>query len=283
MFTLTVERKDGERLTLTGFHSAYKVKYTGLGAVGANIITSSLGMVDGEKYNGARVPARNIVLTVYINGNVEANRIRLYQYLAPKSWVKLYYANGTREVYAEGYVETNEPNQFSATCSNQISIICPSPYLSAIEAIVQDITNTIDLFEFPFAIEEDGVDFSTLDGSGFVNMHNSGDVSTGAIFRVFAQSPVVGANIYNAITNEYFKITGTLDAGDLVTINTNAGNKRLTITKSTGETVNALHRRAEGSTWLQLAVGDNYIAYTADDGDVAMSVSVEHNDLFVGV
>ena len=283
MFTLTVEREDGKRLTLTGFHSAYKVKYTGLGAVDANIITSSLGMVDGEKYNGARVPARNIVLTVYISGNVEANRIRLYRCLTPKSYVKLYYANGTREVYAEGYVEKNEPNQFSATSSNQISIICPSPYLSAIEAIVQDITNTIDLFEFPFAIEEDGVDFSTLDGSGYVNMHNSGDVSTGAIFRIFAQSPVVGATIYNAITNEFFKIDRTLEAGDMVTINTNKGNKRLTITKSTGETVNALNRWAEGSTWLQLAVGDNYIAYTADSGDAAMSVSVEHNDLFVGV
>lgn len=283
MFTLTVERKDGQRLTLTGFRSAYKVKYTGFGAVNANILTSSHGMINGEKYNGSRVGGRNVVLTVYISGNVEQNRIRLYQYLAPESYVKLYYANGTREVYAEGYVETNVPNEFSATCSNQISIICPSPYLSAIESIVQDISSTIDLFEFPFAIDEDGKEFSTLDGSDYVNMHNSGDVSTGAIFRIFAQSPVVGATIYNAITNEFFKIDGTIEAGDMVTIITIKGNKRLTITKSTGETVNALHRRAEGSTWMQLAVGDNYIAYTADDGGASMSVSVEYNNLFVGV
>lgn len=283
MFTLTAERQDGARLTLTQFDSAYKVKYTGFGPVGADIITSALGMVDGEKYNGSRVGRRNIVLTVYIGGNVEANRIRLYQYFAPKSYVKLYYKNGTREVYAEGYVESNEPNQFEANSFNQISIICPKPFLSAIEAIVQDISNEVDMFEFPFSIEEEGTEFSTLDGGGFANMHNSGDVSTGAIFRVFAQSPVVGATIYNAITNEYFKIAGTLEAGDLATINTNAGNKRLTITKSTGEVVNALHRRAAGSTWLQLSVGDNYIAYTADSGDTAMSVSVEHNDLFVGV
>lgn len=283
MYTITIEREDGKRLTLTGFHSAYKVKYTGLGAVNANIITSARGMVDGDKFTGARVGARNIVLTVYISGNVEANRIRLYQHLTPKSKIKLFYANGTREVYAEGYVESNVPNEFSATCSNQISIICESPYLSAIEAIVQDISNTIDMFEFPFAIEAEGVEFSTLDGSGYANMHNSGDVSTGAIFRIFAQSAVVGANIYNAITNEFFKITGTLEAGDLVTIDTNAGRKRLTITKPSGETFNALHRQAVGSKWLQLAVGDNFIAYAADEGAASMSVSVEHNDLFVGV
>lgn len=283
MYTLTAERQDGARLTLTQSDSAYKVKYTGLGPVGADIITSALGMVDGEKYNGSRVGKRNIVLTVYIGGNIEANRIRLYQYLAPKSYVKLYYRNGSREVYAEGYVEANEPNQFDAPTFNQISIICPRPYLSAIEAIVQDISNTVDMFEFPFAIEETGIELSSLDGSGFANMHNSGDVSTGAIFRVFAQAEVVGPIIYNAITNEYFKVSGTLEAGDLLTINTNAGSKRLTITKSTGEVVNALHRRVIGSTWLQLAVGDNYIAYTADGGEAAMSVSVEHNDLFVGV
>lgn len=283
MYTLTAERQDGARLTLTQSDSAYKVKYTGLGPVGADIITSALGMVDGEKYNGSRVGKRNIVLTVYIGGNIEANRIRLYQFFAPKSYVKLYYRNGSREVYAEGYVESNESNQFDVPAFNQISIICPRPYLSAIEAIVQDISNTVDMFEFPFSIEESGTEFSTLDGSGFANMHNSGDVSTGAIFRVFAQAEVVGPNIYNAITNEYFKLSGSLEAGDLLTINTNAGNKRLTITKSTGEVVNALHRRAPGSTWLQLSVGDNYIAYTADSGEAAMSVSVEHNDLFVGV
>lgn len=283
MFTLTIERQDGERLTLTQSQSAYKVKYTGLGPVGADIITSALGMVDGEKYNGSRVGARNIVLTVYIGGNVEANRIRLYQYLAPKSKVKLYYKNESREVYAEGYVESNLPNQFEAISYNQISIICPRPYLSAIEAIVQDITNTVDMFEFPFAIEEEGIEFSALDGGSYANMHNSGDVSTGAIFRVFAQSEVVGPNIYNAITNKFLKLSGVLEAGDLLTINTNAGNKRLTITKSTGAVVNVLHRLAPGSTWLQLTVGDNYIAYTADSGEAAMSVSVEHNDLFVGV
>ena len=49
MFTLTVERQDGKRLTLTQSRSAYRVKYSGLGPVGADIITGALGMVDGEK------------------------------------------------------------------------------------------------------------------------------------------------------------------------------------------------------------------------------------------
>ena len=85
------------------------------------------------------------------------------------------------------------------------------------------------------------------------------------------------------MSNEYIKVEGTLEAGDLLTINTSAGSKSITITHSTGETVKALHRLADGSTWLQFAVGDNYIAYTADSGKAAMTVSIEHSDLFVGV
>lgn len=283
MFTLTVERQDGQKLTLTQYRSAYQVKYTGLGPVNADIITSSLGMVDGEKYNGARVGARNVVLTVYINNNAEANRIRLYGYFAPKSWIKLHYQNGTRRVYVEGYVESFEVNQFSAPQTAQISIICPQAYLTSAEELVLDITNVVDAFEFPFSAPVDGLEFSAYINRDFANMHNSGDVSTGLIISVFAQSEATAPNIYNVLTNEYIKINGTLNAGDTLTINTNAGRKRVQITDVHGNTSNVLHRLAGGSTWLQVRPGDNYLAYTADKGGEYLLVSLRHSDLFVGV
>lgn len=283
MFTLTVERQDGQKLTLTQFKSAYQVKYTGLGPVNADVITSSLGMVDGEKYNGARVGARNVVLTVYINNNAEANRIRLYGYFAPKSWIKLHYQNGTRRVYVEGYVESFEVDQFSAPQTAQISIICPQTYLTSAEELVLDITNVVDAFEFPFSAPVDGLEFSAYINRDFANMHNSGDVSTGLIISVFAQSEATAPNIYNVLTNEYIKINGTLNAGDTLTINTNAGRKRVQITDVHGNTSNVLHRLAGGSTWLQVRPGDNYLAYTADKGGEYLLVSLRHSDLFVGV
>ena len=283
MYTITIEREDGEQLKLAGDGSPYHVTYTGLGPVDADIITSSLGMVDGERYSGARVGKRNIVLMIYIVADIEKNRLRLYQYLAPKSKIKLYYTNGARKVYAEGYVESNTPQQFKAPCYNQVSIICPKSYLSALDAVVQEVSTTEDLFEFPFCVDADGAEMSSVNGEALFNVRNAGDVQAGAIIRVFAQTDVTGATIYNAITNEYIKIDGTLEAGDLLTINTNAGSKSITVTHSTGETVKALHRLADGSTWLQFAVGDNYIAYAAESGKAAMTVNIEHCDLFAGV
>ena len=150
MFTLTAENQRGEKLTLTEYRSAYQVAYTGLGPVGADVITASLGMVDGEKFNSARVGRRNVVLTVFIRGNVEANRLRLYNWFTPKQWVKLHYKNGAREVYTEGVVEGCELNQFEAVQRVQISIICPQPYLIGAAEIVKDISGVESLFSFPF-------------------------------------------------------------------------------------------------------------------------------------
>lgn len=283
MFTLTAERPDGQRLTLTEYRSAYSVTYTGLGPVGADVLTSSLGMVDGEKFNSSRVGRRNVVLTVTISGNVEQNRIRLYGFFRPKMTVKLYYKNGTRNVYTEGIVETFECDQFTAMQRAQISIICPQPYLIGAEEIVQDISGVLALFEFPFSIEAEGQEFSRLSAEEYAVMENEGDVETGFIIDVFARAAITGPVIYNAITNEAMRITGTLEAGHTLTINTSPGGKKITITSPTGQVVNALHRKQTGSTWLQLQPGRNYIAYAADDGAESMLVTLRHNNLFVGV
>lgn len=283
MFTLTAERPDGQRLTLTEYRSAYRVTYTGLGPVAADISASGLGLVDGAKIKSARVDKRNIVLTVYISGNVEENRIRLYGFFSPKQHVKLYYKNDSRDVYTEGTVESLECNQFDAVQRAQISIICPQPYLIGAEEIVKDISGVLALFEFPFSIDAEGIEFSTLTGIDYAILHNAGDVQTGFIISVFARARVINPVIYNAITNEAFRVDTVLEAGHTLTINTNTGNKKITITSPTGHVENALHKKRTGSVWLQLTSGGNYISYSAESGADAMLVTLRHNNLFVGV
>lgn len=284
MFTLTAERPDGQRLTLTEYGSAYNVTYSGMGPVAADVITSSLGLVDGAKVNSARVDKRNIVLTVYISGsNVEANRLRLYGFFAPKQAVKLYYKNGARDVYTEGIVETCEADQFSAIQRVQISIICPQPYLIGAEEIVKDISSVLSLFEFPFAIGAAGVEFSSLSSTDYAVLRNDGEVQTGFVATIYAMEDVTNPVIYNAITGEAFRVTGKIDAGYTLTISTISGAKKITITSPSGQVQNILHRKKAGSVWLQLASGDNYISYAADSGGSTMLVTLRHNNLFVGV
>lgn len=282
-FTLTAERPDGERLTLTGLHSAYQVTYAGFGPVDADVVSKALGMADGDKITSARRGKRNAVLYVTINGNVEENRLRLYRFFTPGHTVRLYYQNGSRDVYTEGTVEEAPVDQFTQKQTVQISILCPSPYWVGAQEIVKDISNVVDGFSFPFAIEAPGVEFSTLVSNDYADMFNSGDEPTGFTATIFARENVTGPVIYNAITNEAFRVTGVLEKGHTLTITTSTGNKGITITNPAGVVVNALHRKQAGSTWLQLRAGDNYIAYAAESGAEAMLVTLRHNNLYVGV
>lgn len=283
MFTLTAERQDGERLTLTQFGSAYNVTYTGFGPVAAEVATSPLGMSDGDKINSARRGKRNLVLYVHIKGNEEQNRIRLYRFFTPGHAVKLYYRNGARNVYTEGVVETHECDQFTAPLRAQISIVCPQPFWIGAEEIIKSISGVVDMFSFPFSVAAAGVEFSTLSGEEYALLHNAGDEPTGLIISVYARANVVNPVIYNVMTNEAIRINGTLERGHTLTINTITGSKRITITDTSGAERNALQLKQKGSVWLTLAPGANYIAYSAQEGAEAMMVTLQYNELYVGV
>lgn len=282
-FTLTAERPDGERLTLTVLHSAYQVTYAGFGPVAADVVAKPLGMANGDKITSARRGKRNAVLYVTINGNVEQNRLRLYRFFTPGHTVRLYYRNGSRDVYTEGTVEDTPVDQFTRKQTVQISIVCPSPYWVGAQEIITDISNVVDGFSFPFAIEKPGIPFSELVTNEYADLYNSGDEATGFVATIFAREDVTGPMIYNALTNEAFRVSGVLEKGHTLTIDTSTGSKRVTITSPAGIVTNALHRKVAGSPWLQLRAGDNYIAYAAESGSEAMLVTLRHNNLYVGV
>lgn len=283
MFTLTAERQDGEKLTLTQYGSAYNVTYTGFGPVASDVATSPLGMADGDKINSARRGGRNLVLYVYIKGNEEQNRIRLYRHFTPGHMIKLYYKNGTRNVYTEGVVESHECDQFTAPMRAQISIVCPEPFWIGAEEIIKSISGVVDMFSFPFSVGAAGVEFSTLSGEDYALMHNAGDEPTGLIISVYARAKVINPVIYNAMTNKAARIKGTLERGNTLMINTITGSKRITITDTSGVERNALNLWQKGSDWLTLAPGANYIAYSAQEGAEAMMVTLQYNELYVGV
>ena len=283
MYTITAERTDGKRLTLTQYHSAYQVTYAGFGPVAAQVATTSLGMSDGDKINSARRGKRNAVLYVHINGNEEQNRIRLYGFFTPGSHVRLYYKNASRDVYTEGTVESFECDQFESPMVAQISIVCPQPFWMGAEEIVANVNAVVNMFSFPFSIAEEGVELSTVAGGKYATLRNDGDEPTGLIAEVYAQANVTGPVIYNAITNEAIRIKGTLEKGSTLTINTNTGSKGIKIIDANGVTSNALHRKQAGSVWLKLIPGENYLSYAAEEGADGMLVAFRHNELFVGV
>ena len=115
--TVTNYRGDRIKLELTKpEESGFVVtSVTGIGPGTANINSSEMSTTDGSLFNSARVPSRNIVISIrYLwRDTIEDARHLSYKYFPIKRKVTLLIETDKRMAEIEGYVESNDPNIFS--------------------------------------------------------------------------------------------------------------------------------------------------------------------------
>lgn len=284
MFTCKVENTRNNILTLTQDEDNFQVlKITGLNPPKAQINTTKMATLDGKKFNSSTLNERNIVITVKLNGDVEKNRIRLYSFFRPKEWCKFYYKNSSRDVFIEAYTENVECDLFTNNETMQISLLCPEPYFKDVQEIIDDISKILSKFEFPFSIDEDGIEFSTLDTSKITNVHNSSEMDTGVIVDIDIYSHIEKLLIKNTSTGETLTLNYQFQSNDKVTINTNKGHKSIKLIRN-AETINIFSAIEKGSTFFKLNIGDNFFSYLADDGenDSFVHIVFRRNTLYGG-
>lgn len=282
MYSLNVTNNRGEALSLTTNDNYTVYRIEGLTPPQATINSSVNATTDGSNVNSVRVNNRNLVLYMTINGDVEANRINLYKYFPIKKTVKLYFKNGSREVYIEGVVELIECDIFSQRQMAQVSIICPKPYFKGVENFVSYFSDISNLFEFPFAIAESGVEISAITNNIRKSIINSGDIETGAVIELFALGTVVNPIIYDVLKQTHFKLNMTLQASDTVVINTNVGEKSVTLIRN-GISTNAMGYMAQDNDWFVLESGDNIFTYDCDSGNTNLQITFTTSILYGGV
>lgn len=284
MFTLEVENQQCAILKLTQNESIYQIKsISGLTPPKATISTSSVANFDGQRFKDSKLEMRNIVILLKINGNVEKNRIALYDFFDNGQLCKIYYSNGTRKVFIEGYCETIDGDLFTNGQTMQISILCTDPYWKNISTTLIDISHSTGVFEFPFAIDENGITFSDLIENKETVIINSGDSQCGVIITLTAENAtVVNPVLYDVKTGESLTLNISINSSEVVTINTNKGNKSI-IKTVRGETQNVLNTLKDGSTWFQLTKGVNIYSYSADRNASKLKVIFSYNNIYKGV
>lgn len=262
MFDLSVKNISGDVLRLTRNNNYAITGVSGLTPVAANINTSTAGINDGVVYNSARLSYRNIVITLCFARNVETSRIKLYDYFQTKQFCRLYFSNGSRDVYIDGYVETFECDLFTMTETAQISIICPKPYFKSVMETIN--SGTIETAETT------------------VTIPNNGDVPVGMNIELNFSGSVSAPVIRNTVTGEYFQLNRDFVSGDKVTVNTRSGEKSVILAHS-GVDFNIINALDPGTSWPQLQRGNNTLLLDANSGATALSVTFKHYDLFAGV
>jgi hypothetical protein len=265
VFTLIVENSYGEQLELT-HNAAYGIQdIVGLDPPDAVINTTHNAGFDGSIFNSSYMSSRVITITLAINGPAEQHRINLYRYFKTKMPVRLYYRNGTRDVYIDGYTRTLAVQFFAKKEIAQITVECPRPAFNQSLPAVQEMANIQSLFEFPFAIAEPGIPFSEIQTETETIIANDGDLETGAVIKLNAQGEISTPQIYDTMTGASMIFDVSMEAGDEINIDTRQGQKKATLTRE-GVTTSIVGKMRYGSTWFVLAPGDNLFALTAASG-----------------
>lgn len=286
MFTAKIENASGQSLTLSQNEQDYQIiSITGLNPAPAQINTTEIAGLDGAKFNSSKLNTRNIVITLKLNGDVEANRLTLYQMFRTKEQCTFYYQTESRNVFIQGYVETVEVDLFSQSELMQISIICPYPYFKSMATIVTDISDRASAFVFPFSINiGEPIPFSIYVENRETGVVNDSESETGVMIQIDVLDSVNNIQIKNTNTEEAITLQYAFLEGDKITINTQKGSKSVQLTRE-GVISNIFSSLQQGSVFFQLQPGVNPFTYLVDNGanDDDVFITFNYSNSYRGV
>lgn len=255
---------------------------SGVSAPDATISTDSVAGYDGSTVTSASVYKRNIVLSFYLMGDVDRAKKEIYKTFQVKREGMLHYVSDAWDVEIPCYTEKCEISPTKRPMIATVSLLCPEPYFRDVQSIVAEIQNITDNFYFPLVLLEEGTALGIINPFYASNIQNNGDVPLGVTVEFRVTGDVVKPKLINTQTLEYLELDAELRTGDVVEICTVEKQKRVTLHRN-GESFNYFNYLTDGSTFLQLAEGDNEFQYTAESGSSNLYMRLYYTPLYVGV
>ena len=282
MFKLALENTDGNIVNLNDGVNYVVIEFEGFNPPAASLFTSKSPNRKGSKKNGSTLDERTVIIAIKILGDIEANRNALYEWADTETELKVYYSNGVKDVYCEGTVTDCDVPLCTDNEIMTLAITCTDPYLKDLQTIATEISNLLKQFIFPFAIDADGVPFSTIKEDTKTNVFNAG-AETGAIISIKALAEVSNISLYDANdATKIFTINMTLQENEVVEIDTERSPRTVRLIKTDGTVENILKYVGHNPTWFRLKKGNNVFGFTASDiGNVEVTFSFTNKYLGV--
>lgn len=268
----------------------------GIGPGDAEISTTELAATDGAVYNSARLVSRNITFKIIFQSttSIEDKRHLTYQFFHLKRSLTLTFIMDDRALQIDGYTESNEPDIFNEEESTSISVICPNPYFY--DLISEDVifSGIEPMFEFPFCNDDLYLPlliFSEIRTKYENVIYYEGDADTGVIINIHFIGPAKNISIFNIARRETMTIDtakiaaivgSEIQNSDDLVISTVTGRKSLTFWRD-GKSYNVLNALARSSDWINIGVGRNSLAFTAESGDRNIQFDIQYYPLYEGV
>ena len=237
---------------------------------------------DGGTVKSKRVESRLITITAEYPSteDTETRRQNLIRFFNPYLTGKLYvnYSGVKRVINYEvaGFKDSREnlydPLKFI------INLICPNPFFKDEREFSKNMAGKINSITVPFTIPARGMIMSAKVLRQEATIINNGDKNTGLIISFMAKGEVSNPKIENLTTGKFLRIVVDLMPGDILTINTNKGTKRIELNGK-----NISQKMDRSSSFIDMQVGENILKYSADKGYTNLNVYPKWTAEFFGV
>lgn len=275
---------------------------TGLESSELTISQTDNALVDGATVDGKKINARPIHIKAAfrsISDNKE-NRAAVIKFFNPKYTGKALIENmgisRNIEYELEGWAFEKQTN-LDARLKIVVDLICPDPYMLNVDNFGKNMAAITPLFAFPWRVlgarASNKLNYPgkvrgfMLGGftMGYRTLHeqavlsNDGDVPTGVIIKFTAtRGTVKNPKITNVGTGEFMRVIVNMEMGDVLTVDTNARHQAIELNG-----VNYYQHVDRASNPFELAVGDNYLEYGADENYVNLDVNLYYTPKYLGV
>lgn len=289
--TYTNELGDSiEFSTTSPFYCNVSKDAKGLAGVDSVIYSTNSAQQHGDTFTGQRIEAREIELTGAINVKDKAAAIELrrkaLRILNPElKGVLKYEYRGFTKVLDVRIDDRPDFYKKKVLLQYDIAFKALNPFWRNEAETKEEIASWVGSWEFPTEIDEESSDsmiFGYREKSVIVDCYNAGDVSTGMRIKFMALGILTNPILLNVNTGEFIQINTTMQAGDVITVNTEYGNKGAILERN-GATIDCFKDIDVDSTFMALGIGDNIYRYDAASGVDNLEVSIYYNPQYLGV
>ncbi|WP_153123285.1 phage tail family protein [Peribacillus tepidiphilus] len=287
--------KNGDSLLISNF-GIYRIQEE-MDTTGVKAIVTYVSnyRTHGSTAVASRLDKRDLSLSFYIDVDgreeewIQEKRDEVFKVFNPVyNPIRLEIKTEIRNVYIDANVELSPSISPGVENVNDewhdvlVQLSAGSPFFLDTEQQKVEIAVWEPLLEFPLEIPEDGMEIGRRSQSLIVNVFNDGQVASGMVIQFKALGTVENPSLFNLDTREFFKINKTMTAGEVITVNTFQGKKRVESSLN-GVTSNIFNMIDYQSKFMQLAVGDNLFRYDADSNVDNLEVAIYFTPQYIGV
>lgn len=169
-------------------------------------------------------------------------------------------------------------NNNEVMCKFFISMFCPDPMFYTQTGAYVSVATWTPKFRFPLVFPKTkGIIMGLRSPSTITEIVNPGALPCGMVITLEASGEVANPKLTDINSQKYIRLLHTMQAGETIQISTVENSK--TVRQILGETSTNVFQYLDfqNSTFLQLAVGTNYLRYDADSGLNNLSVTIRFN------